>query len=188
MSIDFLDMISPSAVKTRYLAKGDHLFRQDDPTFAIFLMQKGQMQLARHNENGDAVVIHHAHITETFAEAALFSDKYHCDAIALEKVEVKILDKQYILQQMQGNSEFSMSLSAHFARQIQTLRRRLEIQSIGSANARIYAGFAEGLMSGDIKNFAAKISLSHEATYRGLAKLVEQGKLSKLGRGRYILA
>ena len=187
MTENFFTHLSPAAKKTKILSKGDFLFRQNDPTFAMFFLQKGQIQLIRHGQDGEQIILHHAHSGETFAEASLFSDHYHCDAVALENVKLQLYDKRYILQQMQQNPTFSMAISAHFAGQIQAHRRRLEIHSIRRADQRIFSALLAGLTMDDIKSFAAKIGLTHEATYRGLAKLVSQGKLHKTARGKYSL-
>lgn len=188
MSLDFLNHLPPEAKKIRTLAKGELLFRQNDPTFALFLMQKGQVQLVRHTESGQQLIIHHAHKGETFAEASLFSNQYHCDAVALENASVDIYNKVDILAEMHKNPQFSVQISAHFARQIQTYRRRLEINTIQNAEQRIFTALSEGLLTSDIKSFAAKINLSHEAVYRGLANLVKQNKLNKVARGEYQLS
>lgn len=184
MTLSFLKILPLTAKK---LAKGQTLFRQGDKTFAMFLLQKGQVKLVRHNDNGDQIIIHQAISGETFAEAALFSPQYHCDAVMIEDSEVKVIDKTQIITKMQQDAEFSLALSAHFARQIQTLRRRLEIQAIRSADKRILTAMSEGLLNADIKSFAAKIGLSHEATYRGLAKLTHQKQIIKVARGQYKL-
>ncbi len=187
MSLDFLNCLPTKAKTTKSLIKGELLFRQDDATFALFLMQQGQIQLIRHTKNGDPIIIHHAHVGETFAEVSLFSNQHHCDAVAQENVTIDIYAKTEVLTEMQKNPEFFFLISEHFARQIQTYRRRLEINAIRNAEQRIYTVLSEGLLTADIKSFAAKIALSHEATYRGLAKLVKQGKLSKPARGSYSL-
>lgn len=186
MSQNFIP-IPQALIKTQQLVKGECLFRQDDQSFAMFSVMKGEIQMVRHGENGDTLVIHHARAGETFAEAALFSTHYHCDAIATQSAEIEVFDKKSILKRMQTNPEFSLALSAHFARQIQSSRRRLEIQSIRNAQDRILAAIQSDLLSGDIKSFAANINLSQEATYRGLSALVTCGKLHKPSRGRYNL-
>lgn len=184
MTLSFLNILP---LTTKKLTKGQTLFRQGDKTLAMFLLQKGQVKLVRHNDNGDQIIIHQAQSGETFAEAALFSRYYHCDAVMIEDSEIQTIDKTQILTKMQQDAKFSLALSAHFARQIQTLRRRLEIQSIRSADKRILTAMSEGLLDADIKTFASKIGLSHEATYRGLAKLTQQMQIVKMARGQYKL-
>ena len=179
------DRLPVAAFKSVNYSKGEKLFLQGDATFALFFLEKGLVQLVRHNENGDEVIIHRARAGETFAEAGLFSKKYHCDGIALEKAQVMRIEKTRILKTMAEDVEFSLAVSARFASQIQLYRRMLEIHSIRSAKERVFAGVAQGLLQARIKPFAAQIALSHEATYRALAQLVKEGRLKKIGRGSY---
>ena len=59
--------------------------------------------------------------------------------------------------------------------------------TIRSAEERVLAAVSDGLLDGSIKRFAAEIGLTHEATYRTLARLVSREKLRKTGRGSYSL-
>ena len=179
------DRLPTSVLKSANYSKGEKLFLQGDAPYALFFLEKGLVQLVRHNENGDEVIIHRARAGETFAEASLFSDEYHCDGIALEKSHVIKIEKPQILKTMAENVEFSLAVSARFASQIQSYRRMLEIHSIRSAKERVFAGVSQQLLKSQIKPFAALLALSHEATYRALAQLVKEGRLKKTGRGTY---
>tara|TARA_R110001599_G_scaffold37173_23_gene115720 strand:- start:432 stop:1031 length:600 start_codon:yes stop_codon:yes gene_type:complete len=177
-----------TALKRNSIVKGDILFRQNDSPAALFFLQSGHMQLLRHTENGESIIIHNAFAGQTFAEASLFSSHYHCDALAVEPCELVCMDKARILQTMQQNALFALALSARFAGQIQAYRRRLELLAIRSADQRVFAAIADGMLTGSVKSLAAEIGLTHEATYRTLAKLTARGALVKTGRGTYQLA
>lgn len=176
-----------TAIATSLIAEGAALFRRDDPVQAIFLVQSGGFKLLRYTMQGDEVVIHRVGPGESFAEAALFSQRYHCDAIATADARVIWIKKPAVLELMRTNSEFALAMSARFAGQIQDYRRRLEILAIRDAEARVFAAMADGLLTSDIKTLAAQIGLTHEAVYRALALLVRKGRLIKTGRGAYTL-
>lgn len=176
------------AFKNKTLKKSQTLFHQNDKVFAMFFVVSGGVSLRRQSEMGEQIIIHSAHAGETFAEAGLFSAHYHCDAVATKKTQIIVIDKQAVCIQMQKDSKFAMNLSAHFARQIQNYRRRLEIQSIKNAEQRVYAAISDGMLQADIKTLAAQINLSYEATYRALAGLVACNKLVKIARGKYIIS
>ena len=55
------------------------------------------------------------------------------------------------------------------------------------AGCLLFAGLVAGLHVGQVIDFAATISLTHEATYRALRKLVKQGRVEKPQRGIYRL-
>ncbi|WP_299864662.1 Crp/Fnr family transcriptional regulator [uncultured Hoeflea sp.] len=176
-----------SAITTALIAEGAALFRRDDPGKAIFLVQSGGFKLLRYTRQGDEIVIHRAGPGESFAEAALFSPRYHCDAIATADARVIRIEKPAVLKLMRIDPEFALAISARFAGQIQDYRRRLEILAIRDAESRVFAAMADGFLTSDIKTLAAQIGLTHEAVYRALAVLVRKGRLIKTGRGAYAL-
>lgn len=176
------------ALKPQTLGKGETLFRQSDPPSFLYFLSSGHIQLQRHTEAGEGIVIHNAYGGQTFAEASLFSSNYHCDAVALETSELIAMSKAKILKIMRQNSLFAFALSARFAEEIQAQRRRLELRSIKHAHLRVYAALADGLLTGSVTSLAAEIGLTHEATYRALTRLTRDGTLVKTGRGRYEIA
>lgn len=177
-----------SAQAHHRLEAGEAVFHQSDLSRGLFFVVKGEIKLQRLNEQGHSIIVNRARSGETFAEASLFSERYHCDAVATIPSEVIEFDRGTILQQLRADPDFAFGLAGQFAGQLQGSRRRLELLNIRSAKERIFAGVSEGLLKGSILNFAAEIGLSHEAVYRGLAALVAEGALKKAGRGRYLVA
>lgn len=182
------DLLPSTASAMRLLKKGMPLFRRDDPATAMYYVIAGQVDLLRYTRLGDEVIIHRAHVGESFAEAGLFSDTYHCDAIAAADTELVRIDKVAIVQRMELEPDFAIAISARFAGQIQNYRRRLEIVAIRDATSRVFAAVADGMLTGSIKSGAAQIGLTHEAVYRALSALVRSGRLTKTGRGSYRLS
>ena len=181
------NLLPASALSKQDLTKGTTLFRRNDPATAMFYVVSGQLELLRYTGQGDEVVIHRALFGETFAEAAVFSDIYHCDAVASETAVVVRISKESVLDEMRADSEFAMAISARFAGQIQNYRRRLEVLAIRDAKSRVFAALADGMLSGSIKSFAAQIGLTHEAVYRALSALTRSGRLVKTARGDFKL-
>jgi len=177
------DLLPSSALTSRSVKKGQALFRRNDAATAMYHVTLGQ----GHTRRGDEVIIHRAHADESFAEAALFSAAYHCDAVAASDTELVRLDKAAILERMKQDPDFAFAICARFAGQIQNYRRRLETVAIRDARSRVFAAVADGMLTGDIKSMAAQIGLTHEAVYRALSSLVRAGRLVKTGRGSYRL-
>lgn len=169
------------------VAKGGYAFRQDDKTQGLYFVLSGSVELRRYTQDGRHVIIHKASQGETFAEASLFSGNYHCDAIALQDSELVELDRRALLAKFQSEPDFAIAIAHRFASQTQGYRRKLEILGIRNAEERIYAAVCEGLLKNNLIDFATNIGLSHEAVYRGMARLVKQGRLKKTGRGQYCL-
>ena len=125
------------AISRRMLANGEALFRHGDPTFAIFAVRRGRVRLVRHLADGSTVPLYVAHDGETFSEAALFSQVYHCDAIADVDSEIEVHPKDALSQALHGNPKAARTFMMHLAQQVIALRSRLEIRNIRSAKERV---------------------------------------------------
>jgi len=179
-----------NAISRKTLTKGQVLFYQGDVTFAIFAVRRGQVRLVRHLVDGSTVPLYVAHDGETFSEAALFSQVYHCDAIADVDSEIEIHPKDALSQALDENPQAARTFMAHLARQIIALRSRLEIRNIRSAEDRVMQFLQLAVNETDravtfarpLKDIAGDIGLTHESFYRTLAKLETSGKIARAGR------
>jgi CRP-like cAMP-binding protein len=184
--------ILPASVgyETRTLRRGEALFRQGDPAVAIFAIEKGRLRLERHTPDGRLVPLHTARAGETFAEAALFAESYHCDAIALEPgTHVRVHAKAAVLQAICDGQSSAVGLLATMARQLQGLRQRLELRDVRSARERVLlalslrtTGANTVSLPDSLQDFAADIGLTREALYRTLAALEREGRIKREGR------
>ena len=76
-------------------------------------------------------------------------------------------------------------MSERFSHQVQNARRHIEILSIRNAQERVYRAVVAGLLVGSVNALADEIGLSPETVYRSLAKLVNSGRIDKIGYGCY---
>ena len=175
-----------SVVKHR-ISKFEFAFRQEEKTRGLFFVSAGKIELRRTTESGALVTVHRARSGEIFAEASLFSDTYHCDAITVMDTTLFELQRAYILTQLQIKPDFAIMMTKHLAKQNQFYRRKIEILAIKSATARVYSALSDNLLQSDIVSFASEIGLTHEAVYRSLRRLVDQGRVVQTGRGKYLI-
>jgi len=185
----------PAEIRTRSrvreLAAGEPLFRQGDKAFAIFAIERGSMRLIRHTIDSHRVVLHTARAGELFAEAALFSAAYHCDAVAAAASRVRVYPKRELLAAFRADPALAERFMALLAGQIHVLRARLEERNIRSARARLLHHLALSAgpggrrvrPEGTLMDLAAEIGLSHEALYRTLARLEKEGAISRSRSG-----
>ena len=182
------NLLPKGAAKLKEVAESSCLFRQGDNPHCFYFLEQGEVRMTRHTLAGEEVVIHTAYAGETFAEASLFSDQYHCDAFTKQASKLWMIDKQAVLVLSLEDADFSLALTARFARQVQVLRRHKELLAIRSASERVYVALSEGMLQTNIKQFAASIGLTHEVVYRALSELVNVGRVLKKGRGRYVIS
>lgn len=169
------------------MQQGDVLFRQGEPTSGLFCVISGSVTLQRHGETGGVLTLYHAATGGSFAEASIFSETYHCDAICTAAGSVEKLDKVAVVKLMEADPDFSMVFTKHLAQQVQHYRAHIEMLSIRSAKERIMVAVQAGYFEASAMELASHINLSHEACYRALTVLCNEGRMRRTGRGQYEL-
>ncbi len=189
-ALAWLGQLLPAPPPARSLASGAALFRQGDPARAIYGVEAGRVDLIRHGADGRRVLLHRARAGELFSEAALFSEVYHCDAVAAMPSQVRILAKSALLQAFRREPAQAERFMALLARQVQSLRGRIALRDVRSARERVLAhlelraGAARRVVTveGTLKELAAELGLTHESLYRTLAALERDGSIRRNGR------
>ena len=176
-------------VETRTVPRNTTLFRQGDEATAIYLVDSGRLRLERRTSDGRLVVIHTARPGEFFAEASLFSEVYHCDAVAAETCHVRRFPTAAVLSALRADPESALWFLAVVARQLQELRQRLELRNVRSAQERVQLFLTlhadrggTVALPGPLQDIGADIGLTREALYRALAALERRGVIRRSGR------
>ena len=188
-SFDWLPADIRRQATSRRLEANEALFHQGDRVVAIFEVEEGRLRLIRHTVDSRPVILHTARPRELFAEAALFSDAYHCDAIATVASRVGVYPKRVLLGAFRKDPVLGEQFMSVLARQIHVLRNRLEERNIRSARARVMNHLALAAdprnrtvkLEGTLMDLAAEIGLSHESLYRTLAALEKGGVIARSG-------
>lgn len=183
--MSWLDL-APCAAHRR-LQPGQALFRQGDAAAAVYLLEMGRISLTRCLTDGSTVALHTARPGETFAEAALFSPTYHCDAVAEVASRVAVLPKDRLLATLVADADAGLALARLLAGQVRSLRTRLELRNIRSAPERLLSWLAlqaEGdppvvQLDRPWLQIAQEIGLTPEAVYRATAALQRNGRIRR---------
>ena len=171
----------------RVLASGELLFRQVDRAEAIYRVETGRLRLIRRTIDDHLVILHTAGRGEFFAEASLFAEAYHCDAVAAAQSRVRVYPKTIVMAALRTDPALAEAFMARLARQLQELRARMELRNIRSARERVlqYLRLRAGVhgrsiaIEGQFQDIAAEIGISREALYRTLAALEAEGYLTR---------
>jgi CRP-like cAMP-binding protein len=171
----------------RTLARGELLFRQGDRAGAIYKVESGRLRLIRRTIDDHLVILHTARRGEFFAEASLFAEAYHCDAVATAQSRVRVYPKAIVMGALRTDYSLAEAFMARLARQLQELRARMELRSIRSARDRVlqYLWLRAGVharsvaIEGQLQDIAAEIGMSREALYRTLPTLEAEGCLTR---------
>jgi CRP-like cAMP-binding protein len=185
---DWLARAVAGAGRPVALESGETLFHRGDATRGMFLLENGRLRLCRQGADGTEAVMQTVLPGETFAEASLFSDVYHCDAVAETASVVVPLPKQCLLAALEKDAGFAAGFARRLAGQLQEARARSEVRAVRSADERVLSALLlradDGgtvRLGGTLKGFAAEIGLTHETLYRSLARLERDGRLRRDG-------
>jgi len=177
------------ALERRSLARDDVLFKQGDKVTAIYFVEAGRLRLERRTFDGRVLVLGITTAGRFFVEAALFSDMFHCDAVATEPTQVCVYPKGAVLNALRADPENAMSFLALVAHQVIELRQRLEIMKVRSAKERVMLyldlnaepdGRTVNLRS-QVQDIASELGLTREVLYRTLASLERAGAIERAG-------
>jgi CRP/FNR family transcriptional regulator, dissimilatory nitrate respiration regulator len=168
---------------------GETVFRSGTPTHSVFYVENGGVRLVRYGRAGEEVVLHDARAGEFFAEASLDSSRYHCDAVASEASDLLQFPSTVLRQLLDADRAFSRQWTNLLARQLRTVRTRVERLSLKSASERVrHLMVSEGRgprcevkLPGTLKDLARSLGLTHETLYRTLASLEREGVLEREG-------
>jgi CRP-like cAMP-binding protein len=108
--------------KPHKLAKGETLFRIDDPTASMYILLKGQLRMVRFSSQGHAIIIHQVRPGQTVAEASVYSEGYHCDEIANSAAEVLAISNKRIRDPLGSDSKITIQFSSYLAHHVQAAR------------------------------------------------------------------
>ena len=186
-TIDWLPAAVRAVATERRLKAGQTLFRQGNRTSGLYEIVEGQVRLVRVNRAGKEAVLHVAMAGETMAEASLFSASYHCDALASTSANF------FAALGLRSNSAriaafgYRRTTASVLARQVMTLRTRLEQRNIRAARDRVRHYLAVNAdadgrtvtLSGTLKDLAGELGLTHEALYRTLADMAADGEITR---------
>src|ERR1700676_2997272 len=96
----------------RELAAGDLLFRQGDRAAAIYKIESGRLRLVRRTLDDHLVVLHTARQGDFLAEASLFAEVYHCDAVAAAPSRIRVYSKASVMEMFRSEPALAEAFMA----------------------------------------------------------------------------
>ncbi|MBI3145726.1 MAG: Crp/Fnr family transcriptional regulator [Pseudogulbenkiania sp.] len=158
------------------------LFRVGDPVLHVYLVISGEARLTRLGRNGREVILQRSR-GGFIAEASLDSRTYHCDAIAAEPTTLLLFPTAAFRVALGAEPSFCKAWQSQLAREVRKLRAQCERLSLPSAADRINHYIESEGTDGAVtinqsrKSWAAELGLSHEALYRALRRMQDEGVL-----------
>lgn len=168
------------AAAARDLAEGAQLFERGDVVERLFLVCAGEVVLCRVGAQGEQVILQRAGPGDILAEASMFSDRYHCAAVAQTAARVRTVPMARLRRALEQDPAMAAALLRHMGRELRTARMRAEILSLRTVRARLAAWreWQGGALPerGKWRLLADELGVSPEALYRELARVRKKGE------------
>lgn len=175
--------------RSRSLRRGEFLFRRGETVAAVFVVEAGRIRQERSLADGTPITLAVLGPGDGVAEAALFSDVYHCDARAEVGSRLAVYRKAGVLELLSRDAAAMGRLVRHQAAQIRRLRAILEIRAVKRAEERVlaYLDLLEALgepwdSERPVSAVGAELGLTPEALYRALGRLEKATRIVRKGR------
>lgn len=175
------DLVAQARV--REFAAGDLLYRQGSRPRAMLCVLAGELRLLRYTPAGGMAILQRSR-GGFIAEASLDAASYHCDIVAAEAGRLLAIPLPAFRRALEEDAAFCRRWIRHLAGEVRRLRAQNERLHLNSAAERILHAIEsagrDGVLrlEGSRKAWAAELGLRHEALYRTLKRMVDEGVLS----------
>ncbi len=174
MSSELLGFISSLRHRVLAFARGQSVFFAEDPVTTLFVVVEGGVDLIRTQPDGRRVVLQRARDNQVLAEASLFSDRYHCDAIGMRRTKCLAVEVETVRGAVAVNDAFRRTWDAHLALELMRARQLTELLSRRTVRDRL-DGWLQ--LHGNVlpkkgtrTELADELGVSNEALYREIAR------------------
>lgn len=165
------------------IAAGDTLFHSGEAVRFVYLVRSGAVHLTRFDAQGGAAVMQRALAETLLAESSIFSDVYHCDAVAVADTRLLRIARADMRAAAEDDPRLMAALARHLAREVQRMRIRLEVRSMKTVRQRLDAWLALGdgrwPERGTMAGVAQDIGVSPEAFYREMQRRRRTGAAAR---------
>ncbi len=161
----------------------ESLFRIGDSVRYIYLVVSGEARLIRVGPQGNEVILQRSR-GGFIAEASLDSRAYHCDAVVVEPTALLLFPVAAFRTTLEEELVFRKGWQSLLANEVRKLRAQCERLSLHSAVDRIgHYIESEGThgvvkLNQSRKAWASELGLTHEALYRALRRMQDDGLLA----------
>lgn len=133
---DLENIAAVTALKS--LTKGEYLFHEGSPAQGFYIVQRGAINVHRVSAAGKEQVIHVFRTGESFAEAALATEKgYPADARALESTQVLLVQKAGFLALLKRQPELALRMLGSMSSHLRVLVGQLEDMTLKDVETRL---------------------------------------------------
>ncbi len=185
--------VFPIAARVVGMDKGQAIFRNGDVADAVYRVIEGEVQLVRRTPDGSEIILQRAGEGDFFAEASIFTTRYHCDAICTRPGTYLHVPSETLRLRLLNDPGFAMEWIASLSRSLRKQRAAQERLALKSLRKRVVHYLVDCGEDGRVTldqpviRWAAELGASHEALYRTLAEMEKDGVLQRQGQTLILL-
>jgi CRP-like cAMP-binding protein len=170
------------------LDEGETLIEQQQPAREFFLLERGQVKLARYSPDGNEKIIDLIAPGGTFAEAIMFAKQpaYPVSAVAITPSRVLCFGAQAYIDILRGSTEACFAVMAQMSRRLHMHIAEIDRLTLHSATFRVvcylldqvpstHLGVPEVKLDTPKHVIAARLSITPETLSRSFSKLTRDG-------------
>ena len=150
------------------------VFSAGERVMAVFVVLEGNVRLLRHRADGETLALQRAGPGDLLAEASMFAERYHCDAVCDTEVSLARVPAESVEALLSGDPAWLRGLAARLAAEVQRARSRAEMLSLKRVDQKVRAWLAlnggELPERGNWARLAEELAVTPEALYREFAK------------------
>jgi CRP-like cAMP-binding protein len=171
--------------KREFIADGKCVFSAGQRVSRLFFVEAGTVRLLRVLPDAASATMHTATAGEWIAESSLYSERYHCDAVADGTSVVSSVSKRAVLELFEAEPQRCLQFSRLLAMRLRELRSMHEIVRMKKAEDRVLHWLrlnAEGdppviPLRKSWSRIAEDLALTRESLYRTVAVLKREGRV-----------
>lgn len=170
------------------LREGETLFEQQQPAREFFLLERGQIKLARYSSDGNEKIIDLISPGGTFAEAVMFAKQpaYPVTAVAITRSRVLCFSAPTYIDILRQSNEACFAVMAQMSRRLHGHIAEIDRLTLHSATFRVvcylldqvpstHTGVPEVQLDTPKHVIAARLSITPETLSRSFSKLSREG-------------
>lgn len=182
----FSDAVQRQVLRSAY-AENEMVFSEESTAKNVYLVESGCVRLVVFPQEGKQLVLYRAKMGETFAEEHLAMEKYSYRAVTDEPTVLQSVSKAALLNDINVNPSIAVKFIECISTRYYQLRTNFERLGIASAKNRVLhllktMCVQQGPvidLTGKLKSLSDDLNLTHEAMYRALRELEQEGTIQR---------
>jgi len=188
----FLDELK---IKTKSFKKGEWIAQQGDTVHSLHILSKGSVKAEMISESGTVLNIETIHAPNPLAPAFLFAEnnQFPVDVVALEDVEIILIPKKSIIEQLTNNETFLQCFMTFNSNRVHFLSERLKFLSTKTIKGKLSQHILSRTdnlcftMGMNQTSLAEYFGVTRPSLSRSIAEMIEEEIITLKGKNGKIL-